>query len=522
MNTRKRMAALQTSGVYLPAPQAASLGGSTQAMLRPAAQLGDRPNPACVVGPGQRCEHALVDAELNQRLYAYERTVRGRFTGIVDVLKDISALQHVQDFAARAQQLAQTRLGYALPQTLLDDAWVSGLDMKTLHTHSIFESFKSCVEATERDQSPWLERMALTPAFLAGCGFHTVDVSPCADGRLQGLLPFAFRMAPNRNVYLKAYAGAMFDVETDVVDWSHRELERLSGAIAGGESQNYLKIAVYHFSSAHAGEQGCAFHASNDKQAVESAQQRLHELRTAIERTYGVGAAPAVLLIGLDTDLDALRIHLPDAVGEVNPYRYVDTAELYRETLGLSAMDARARIAQRVDDAQQMGGWAQGRGAMEAGMRRLVLALAEANLSQIEYVIHHHDGRYSVIGHDEEFICAGEATAYVQLRNKYYYAHLDTVEEGAADMDVGIKIFTGLNVRHGLPVPVLVHFHYSSRVPGSRERAVLRARRVKAAIESRYASLAAQGLLICRMAVSDRFDTERCAFVADAVADSGH
>jgi len=28
-------------------------------------------NPACVVGPGQRCEHALVDPELNCRLYAY-------------------------------------------------------------------------------------------------------------------------------------------------------------------------------------------------------------------------------------------------------------------------------------------------------------------------------------------------------------------------------------------------------------------------------------------------------------------
>ncbi|OYV41194.1 MAG: carboxysome shell carbonic anhydrase [Thiomonas sp. 20-64-5] len=521
MNTLKRRTALQAACVSAPARQAHGLDALP---VRSAFHVTEREvvNPACVIGPGQRCEHALVDAELNQRLSDYERRVRGRFSGIVDVLKEISALQHAQDFAARAQRLAQERLGYTLPHHLLDDAWVSGLDMKALHAHCIFQSFKTCVDQTEADQSLWLSRMALTPEFLADCGYHTVDITPCADGRLQGLLPFVFRMAPNSNVYLKAYAGVMFDVETDMVDWAHREVERLSGGIAGGESQNYLKIAVYHYSSSHSHEQGCAFHASNDKQAVESAKQRLDELRMAIERTYGVGAAPDVLLVGLDTDLDSLRIHLPDADGDVNPYRYIDTAEIYRETIGLSADAARAHIARRVDDAQKMDGWAQGRGDMCAGMRQLVLALTEANLSQIEYVIHHHQGRYIVLGHDEEFICAGEATDYVQMRNKYYFAHLDTVEEGAADIDVGIKIFNGLNVQHGLAVPVLVHFHYSSRVPGSRERALKRAKRVKAAIEARYPALVERELLICRMALSDRFQTERCVFVDEVVADSGH
>jgi carboxysome shell carbonic anhydrase len=515
MNTNKRMAALKASGAYLSSQETTAAQPAFHAHA-------ERGNPACVIGPGQRCEHGLVDAELNQRLSDYERTVRGRFSGIVDTLKDISALQHGADFAQRAQDLAQTRLGYALPQDLLDDAWVSGLDMKALHTHCIFQSFKNCIDHTDADQAPWLNRMAITPEFLAACGYHTVDITPCSDGRLQGLVPFVFRMAPNRNVYVKAYAGAMFDVEVDMADWAHRELERLTGGIPGGESQNYLKIAVYHFSSSHTHEQGCAFHASNDKQAVESAKQRLDELRVAIERTYGLGAAPAVLLVGLDTDLDALRIHLPDADGDVNPYRYIDTAELYRQTVGLPAEAARAHIAQCLDEAQRMDGWAQGRGVMDEGMRSLVLAMAEANLSQIEYVIHHHQGRYAMLGHDEEFICAGEATHYVQMRNKYYYAHLDTVEEGAPDMDVGIKIFSNLNVRHGLPVPVLVHSYYSSRVPGSRDRALKRAKQVKAAIESRYPALAAGKLLICRMALSDRFDTERCVFVDDAVADAGH
>jgi hypothetical protein len=41
-------------------------------------------------------------------------------------------------------------------------------------------------------------------------------------------------------------------------------------------------------------------------------------------------------------------------------------------------------------------------------MRKLILRLLESNLSQIGYVIHHHAGRYTVIGHDEAFICAAK------------------------------------------------------------------------------------------------------------------
>lgn len=479
-------------------------------------------NPACVVGPGQRCEHALVDQALNQRLYAYEQLVRGRFAVIVDTLKTVSAFQHEVDFVARAQRYAQDRLGYELPADLLEDAWVAGLNMRALHAYCTFRSFKECIERADADQAPWRARMALDAEFIQGCGYHTVDVSPCADGRLQGLLPFIFRMAPNDNIQVKAYAGAMFDVEGDVADWTHRELERLSGALPGGESANYLKIAVYHFSTSLPCDQGCAAHGSQDSKAVESALARLNELRAAIENTFGKGAAPEILLVGVDTDIDAIRVHLPDANGDVNPYRYVDTGDLYRETLGMDAASARAHIAAAVARAEAADGWAQGEGVMNEGMCRLVMRLVEANLSQIEYVIQHHAGRYAVIGHDEAFICAGEATNYVQLRNKYYYAHLDTVEEGAADMDVGIKIFTGLNIRHGLAVPVLVHFHYSSRVPGARERAVMRCKRVKAAIAARYPQLHEQGLLNCQMAVSDRYGTERCAFVEDAAVSAGH
>jgi carboxysome shell carbonic anhydrase len=478
------------------------------AELRQAAELD---NPACVIGPGESCEHSLVDEELNRRLYAYEQTVRGRFTPIVDTLKTISAFQHELDFESRAQRIALDRLGYELPGKLLENAWVSGLDLRALHSYCIFRSFKECIGNTGADQAPWSDRMMIDAAFIRACGYHTVDVSPCADGRLQGLLPFVFRISPDAPVNVKAYAGVMFDVEDDVADWTQRELLR----IADNEQGNYLKIAVYHYSSSHPWDQGCAAHGSNDEKATQAAADRLAEMRAAIENTFGIGAAPDTLLVGMDTDTDALRVHLPDNESGNCPRRFVETSKLFNDTLGMSKAAASEEISLAVAEAEAGCG-------TRPGMRQFILRLLEANFSQIQYVIQHHAGRYAVIGHNERFICAGEAMSELQLRNKFYFAHLDTVEEGAADMDVGIKIFTGLNISHGLAVPVLVHFHYSSRVPGARERAVLRCKRVRKAIESRYARLYEQGLLHCQMAVSDLEGSERCTFLEEDAPAAGH
>ena len=509
MNTRKRQVAMRMAGAL---PQAPSVHEGVQ---QPA-------NPACVIVAGQRCEHTLVDAKLNRALSDYEEVVRGRFAAIVDTLKALSAEQHELDFVPRAQSLARQRLGYELPEALLGEAWVTGLDLRALHSYCIFRSFKECINQVDADQASWRESMTLEAEFIRSCGYHTLDISPCADGRLQGLLPYVFRMAPAASIMVKAYAGAMFNVEIDIADWTQRELERLSGGIPECAEGKYLKIAVYHYSTSKPCDQGCAAHGSLDNKATDSALARLNELRSAIENTFGMGAAPEILLIGMDTDVDAIRVHLPDGNGEISPHRFVETASLYRDTLGLNAQAARAYIDEQVTIAEQADGWARGNGSIDPGMRNLILRLLEANLSQIEYVIQHHAGRYAIIGHNERFICAGESMSELQLRNKFYFAHLDTVEEGAACMDVGIKIFTGLNVNHGLPVPVLVHYHYNARVPGSRERTIARCKRVKAAIESRYSQLHKHGLLHCQMAISDHMGSERCQFIEDDVPVAGH
>jgi hypothetical protein len=136
-------------------------------------------------------------------------------------------------------------------------------------------------------------------------------------------------------------------------------------------------------------------------------------------------------------------------------------------------------------------------------MVRLIARLIEHNLSQIDYVRQYHAGHYGDAGHAERFIGVGIGFKEIHLRNLTYFAYMDTVEEGAADLDVGVKIFRGLNVSRGLPVPVVVRFDYNGKVPGARERAVRHAHRVQAALENRYAALVGEGLLHALLTVRD-------------------
>ncbi|MGD8843478.1 MAG: carboxysome shell carbonic anhydrase, partial [Gammaproteobacteria bacterium] len=138
-----------------------------------------------------------------------------------------------------------------------------------------------------------------------------------------------------------------------------------------------------------------------------------------------------------------------------------------------------------------------------AGMAQFIERLIENNLSQIAYVRSYHGPHYEDIGHAERFIGAGVGFEEIQLRNLMYFAYLDTVEEATQDLDVGVKIFTGLNVNRGLPVPVVVRFDYHGRVPGARERAIEHCRRVTGALQGRYADLARRGMLHVLQVVRD-------------------
>lgn len=461
--------------------------------------------------------HPLTDAAANAALLAYERNIKGRFARLVPVLKRISGLQHETDFEAQAQAIARAELGFELPLQILQDAWVEQLDMRALFAYGMFHMFEQVVNEFWNEQADLQAEAERAIAYFLDCDFHEVDITPCSDGRLMGLIRFVLRV-PHQAVRVRSYAGAMFDIESDVRHWTKRELIRFREGVpnTADAPTRYLKIAAYHYSSSNPAHEGCAAHGSNERDAAEAALTRLREFRQAIQNTYCCGASVDTLLIGVDTDTDAIKVHVPDSDTRMSVYRYVDSAQLYRDTQHMDGQAASLRVYQAIQQAIDTSGWGAGNGPPHEGMLRLISQLLVNNMAQIDYVASHHAGRYADIGHKELFVIAGDSFEELQIRNMAYFANLDTVEEGAADLDVGInKIFRKLNASHGLPIPVIVHYRYNGNVPGARERTIEHCQRVKRAIETRYADLAEKGLLFCSMFVRDKARGSRLEPVGD-------
>lgn len=510
MNTRNRpgrntssLAGVRPNPFGLGTPSSA-LQGRPPAAHAAISTAAVEANPACTTSGGRLCRHPLTNEIENRRLLAHEQTIKGRFDNIVPVLKRIAGLQHAPDFVEQAQAIAQQELGFELPKQILADAWINDLDMVALYGESVMRTLRLLAEQARLPNPS--ESIDEAMSFLLDCGYHAVDMSPCSDGRLKGLVRYILRLPAEAVRSRKSYAGAMFDVDANVKRWIETELMRYREGrpVTADAGTRYLKIVVYHTSSSDPAHEGCAAHGSNEIKAAEKGLERLREFRQAIENSFCCGASVDTLLVGVDTDTDAIKVHVPDADGEMSLYRAVDNLALYRQTVNDDENTARLKVYQAIQAASAQGGWGGGNGEPHEGMRRLIATLLINNLSQIEYVCGNWGGRYPDIGHNERFISVGDGFDEFQLRNLAYFAHLHTVEEGAPDMDVGIKIFKQLNVSHGLPVPLAIHFRYDSRVPSGRERTVERCRRVKSAIESRYSELAAKGLLVSGMTVQDK------------------
>ena len=445
--------------------------------------------------------HPLTDLDENSRLNDYESEVKGKFDSIVPVLKKISSLQHEQDFVLRAKDLAFSELGFELPDHLLERAWVRTLDMRALFAWCVFQSHQQ-ISNQFFDSDPLHGRGDNLKAkefqsFLKGCGFHLLDVTPCADGRLAHTIAYVLRI-PFSSVRRRSHAGALFDIENTVNRWIKTEHLRYREGTPTqlNQSTRYLKVVTYHFSSLDPSHQGCAAHGSNDELATEAGYQRLLDFREAVENSFCCGASVDLLLIGLDTDTDAIRVHVPDRDSRMILDKWISASDVYEETRNMSSDDALRKISTIVEDSSP--------GKPDKGMVAFITRIISNNISQIDYVKQFYNGNYADAGHAERFIGVGIGFKEVHLRNLTYFSHLDTVEEGAPDLDVGVKIFKGLNVKRDLPIPVVVRFDYSGNVPGARERAISDCRRVDDAISSRYKELVDDGLLHTLLTVRDR------------------
>jgi carboxysome shell carbonic anhydrase len=471
-----------------PSPSAPAYRPTGRVRPRPEIRAGHQVRPS---HPSSEA-HPLTDTAANEALRAYDEQVKGSFDRIVPVLRKLSALQHEENFIEQAQRLAQAELGTELPLPILETAWVTQLDMRTLFAWCVFEAYQQTSHRFFLDDplrsGPGSPAALAFEAFLLECGFHLLDITPCADGRLAHAIAYALRL-PFSSVRRRPHAGALFDVENTVNRWVKTEHRRYREGVPNPAHADtrYLKVVLYHFSSLDPSHEGCAAHGSDDAAAARCGHQRLDDFQTAVENSFCCGASVDLLLMGIDTDTDAVRVHVPGLDGSTHLDRWLDARDVFEATRSLSPQEGRARILAMVEAAAAA--------TPDPGMVRLIARLLEHNLSQIDYVRHVHGGHYRDAGHAERFIGVGIGFKEIHLRNLTYFAYMDTVEEGAADLDVGVKIFRGLNVSRGLPVPVVVRFDYNGEVPGARERAIRNGERVVQALESRYGDLFSQGLL---------------------------
>ena len=244
---------------------------------RPCAAQGRWPRPAA------RCAVAAVRIPLcrqdeNAQLHAYERTVKDAFDGIVPILKEtfcIAARGGLRG-AGAAHRTAETRfrtarrdprgrmggaVGHASPVRLVCVPDLPALLRRFLSANDPLAS----VDADGFD------------GFLQACGFHTLDISPCADGRLAHVVRYVLRL-PHRSVRRKSYAGAMFDIENSIEKWVETEMLRYREGrpnLADAPTR-YLKAVVYHYSSVDPEHEGCAAHGSDTQKAAQAGLDRLN------------------------------------------------------------------------------------------------------------------------------------------------------------------------------------------------------------------------------------------------------
>lgn len=436
--------------------------------------------------------HSLVDGLQNQQLREYEKQSKNSFDDIERVVRNVLKQIHRKDFVKWANEQFYSELGIRHDFKDLDLVAGSQHTFQTLYAKTVFKQFMHMSEVFFLKDPLNGQKKEEAERQFKKAGIHAVGISPCADGRLSHFVSYVLRM-PYSVARRKAHAGGLFDISESVRNWVFTEHSRFRDGIPNraDEPTHYMKMAVYHYSEADPTHQGCAAHCSDEDKAAKASLAKLQDFKQAIENRFGYESRVETLLIGVNTDDDSLKFHIPDANGNVSLTRFMDTGGMYEATINLSPEDAMVAIKDAIDFCNK----ADNTSLPRPELRDLIGWLIANNFSQIEYVNYYEHGCYDDIGHAERFIGIGNGFEENQLRNLSYYSFLDTVEEGVKDIDVGIKIFKSLNVKKGLPIPVIIRCDYDGRVPGSRDRAKEKAIRIEQAVYNRYNELSQCGLL---------------------------
>jgi len=489
MSAGVRKSNRQKSMFWKPIPWKGNTGTSTPPVVAEKSAAATRQDNSL-----SQSTHALVNQTQNEILRSYETETKAKFDDIEPVLKKILSQKQRVDFIRWANAELYSHIGV----TLDEDEWElnnssnSQFVFQNIFAKVVFKQFLAMSEDFFLRDPLGGQRAEEATRIFRDAGIHAVGVAPCADGRLAHFVSYVMRL-PYTLARRKSHAGAMFDVSESVRNWVFTEHTRFREGLpnSADEPTRYMKMAVYHFSKADPTHQGCAAHGSDEYKAGSAALKKLNDFRQAIENRFGANSKVETFLIGVNTDDDSLKFHIPDQYGQVSLDRFMDTAGMYQATMNLPAEEAMVALKDAIDFCNK----ANQTTLPRPEIRDLIAWLIANNFSQIAYVKSYESGCYDDIGHAERFIGIGNGFEEVQLRNLSYYSYLHTIEEGVNDVDVGIKIFKGLNVKKGVPIPIIIRCDYDGRVPGSKTRAVEKAKRLEKAVQSRYHELYACGLV---------------------------
>ncbi|MCG5502224.1 carboxysome shell carbonic anhydrase, partial [Ectothiorhodospira lacustris] len=354
------------------------------------------PDPEIGDVPGS-VHHPLAESATHGRLHAFERVFEGKLEALIPALREMQYQAMGPDHARRIQAMAQDRLGFAWPDEVVERSWVGGLDVRLLYAHGIFRILSQMVEGAWRDCPAPIMDVEAVLGDLLDCDVHAMVASACPDGRLMGLKRLILRL-PGLQVRPCARVGGFFDVESQVEHWRYCELLRhLEGVpVPANVPSRYLKVCVYHFRSLQPSDPFCCEAGGTAESRASLLLDRLRSFRESSGN--GLSRPPPLdtLLIGVDTDTDGIRVHVPDAHGRMRADVFVDSLTLYRQTLSLEPRMASLRLYQSIHHAvRDLGGDGPGGEPPREGLVRLMALLLQGNLSQLDYLHLYRGGRHA-------------------------------------------------------------------------------------------------------------------------------
>ncbi|MCX7631666.1 MAG: carboxysome shell carbonic anhydrase, partial [Geminicoccaceae bacterium] len=115
---------------------------------------------------------------------------------IEPTLAALAPQQFEPGFAQRAAETLRAQLGVDVAASQLAATWAQPLDFGALYARCVLAVFRELAQREfDRTLARWHEGES-APELIRRWGFHALDITPCADGRLAGVTDFILRVPP--------------------------------------------------------------------------------------------------------------------------------------------------------------------------------------------------------------------------------------------------------------------------------------------------------------------------------------